>query len=390
MLYCRDLHTDVLENINNKPSIADLPKKNARPAKKMLTALSLFSGGGGLDLGFSASGFAVGCSSDIDSYSCKTLLINKGKKSFYDHAHSIPVDIREVSAKNLLKETKLGKTEIDIVLGGPPCQAFSVFGRRKGLDDPRGSLVWDYLRIIQEVLPRAFVFENVAGLKSIHQGKLYNEIINELSVGGIYKVSAHSYQVANFGIPQFRDRVFFIGSREGIDVPQMEPTHGGNSLLVKFPYRTAGEALQGLPEPDDNCNIPNHIGRTHSKRIITRYKNLEFGERDPKTRINKLHPQRPSFTIIVGSDKGGGKGHVHPFSPREVTPRESARMQTFPDWWEFYGTGRHVIRQVGNAVPPLFAAILAEHVRYHLFNDKSKKSYDELVDILGLDYLKKD
>ena len=248
------------------------------------------------------------------------------------------------------------------MIGGPPCQAFSIFGQRKGLNDPRGNLVWDYLRILQEIQPTAFVFENVAGLKSIHNGSLYNEILHSLELGGLYTVSAQSYQLANFGIPQFRDRIFFIGTKTGKLVPIMDSTHG-NSDSANAPYRTASEALRQLPEPGKSSDIPNHSGRKHSQRIIDRYHGLEFGERDPNTRINKLHPERPSYTIIVGSDKGGGKGHVHPFSPREVTPRESARMQTFPDWWEFYGTGRHIIRQVSNAVPPLIAAQLAAHIR---------------------------
>ena len=385
-----DLFSTVVERGTSSDTheSANILTSEKQPKSKSLTALSLFSGGGGLDLGFSASGFEVRCSSDIDSYSCKTLVLNNGKKSFYKHAHSIAADIRQITASELLKEACLEKTEIDIILGGPPCQAFSVFGLRKGLDDPRGNLVWEYLRVIKEVQPKAFVFENVAGLKSIHGGKLFDEIAEELSLGGLYTVSTHSYQVAEFGIPQFRDRVFFIGARNGCLVPPMKPTHGLVATTEKRPYRTAREALQFLPELGIETSIPNHIGRKHSERIIERYKNLAFGERDPKTRINKLNPERPSFTIIVGSDNGGGKGHVHPFNPREVTPRESARMQTFPDWWEFYGTGRHVIRQVGNAVPPLFAALLAEHVKAHVFNEKKKKSYQELIEILGLDYLK--
>jgi len=104
---------------------------------------------------------------------------------------------------------------------------------------------------------------------------------------------------------------------------------------------------------------------------------LEFGERDTKTRINKLNPSRPSFTIIVGSNVGGGKGHVHPFQPREVTPRESARLQTFPDWWEFDGQGRNVIRQVGNAVPPLFSALLAEYIKQYIFGIILIKGIDD-------------
>lgn len=354
---------------------------------KVLTALSLFSGGGGMDLGFSAAGFRVGCSSDIDPYSCKTLLINSNKKRIYRHAHSIQADITKVSAEKLLSEANLDRASIDVVIGGPPCQAFSVFGQRKGLDDPRGNLVWEYLRIIREVQPKAFVFENVAGLKSIHGGNLYKEILQELSLDGTYTVSAHSYQVADFGIPQFRDRIFFIGSKGATRVPPMEPTHGQESLLVSSPYRTAGEVLNQMPKPGTDSGIPNHIGRNHSARIVNRYKHLRFGERDSKTRINKLHPQRPSYTIIVGSDHGGGKGHVHPFVPREVTPRESARMQTFPDWWEFAGTGRHVIRQVGNAVPPLFAAMLASHLKKHIFGARKISTYDDLIKALGLDYL---
>jgi DNA (cytosine-5)-methyltransferase 1 len=363
-------------------------EKKSNKSAKTLNALSLFSGGGGLDLGFSAAGFKVRVSSDIDSFSCTTLEINKGKKSFYKHAKAVQADITKVDAQDLLKGVYADASGIDLVIGGPPCQAFSVFGQRKGLGDPRGNLVWDYLRIIQEIQPAAFVFENVAGLKSIHDGKLYEEILESLTLGGMYTVSAHSYQLADFGIPQFRERIFFIGAKNGNQVPQMTPTHG-NAPNTPNPYRTAGEALRFMPKPGEACKLPNHVGRKHSQRIVDRYRSLVFGERDPKTRINKLHPKRPSYTIIVGSDKGGGKGHVHPFTPREVTPRESARIQTFPDWWQFHGAGRHVIRQVGNAVPPLFAAQLAEHVKMHVFGRKSKKSYEELVDILGLDYLLK-
>lgn len=371
-------------------SIIDIPdvqnKNVSKPQKRTLNAIGLFSGGGGLDLGFSAAGFNIRVSSDIDAFSCKTLEINSGKKPFYNHAKPLQADITKITAQDLLDNGNVERGNIDLLIGGPPCQAFSIFGRRQGLNDPRGNLVWEYLRILRDIQPTVFVFENVAGLKSIHNGSLYDEILKSLELEGIYTVAAHHYQLANFGIPQFRDRVFFIGTKTGKLVPEMEPTHGDPSC-GQAPYRTAAEALRLLPEPLKSLHIPNHTGRKHSQRIIDRYHSLEFGERDPKTRINKLHPERPSFTIIVGSDKGGGKGHVHPFSPREVTPRESARMQTFPDWWEFHGTGRHVIRQVGNAVPPLFAAQLAEHIKAHVFGVKRKKSYTELSAILGLEYL---
>lgn len=384
------MKTSAAHNLANKSSPQSTSSTTATDNqrstdKKDLVALSLFSGGGGLDLGFSAAGFKVGVSTDIDHHSCQTLVLNNNKKPFYSHAHSIPADIKKVTAKGLLKEAEI-EGSVDIVLGGPPCQAFSVFGKRQGLKDPRGTLVWEYLRIISEVEPRAFVFENVAGLKSIHEGKLLAEILEQLSLGGAYTVTVHCYQVAEYGIPQFRERIFIIGTKNGISVPPMIATHGEGKDKKK--YRTVKEALRYLPEPKTSKSVPNHYGREHSQRIINRYEALEFGERDTKTRINKLNPSRPSFTIIVGSDRGGGKGHVHPTTPREVTPRESARMQTFPDWWEFSGRGRHVIRQVGNAVPPLFSALLAEHIRVHVFGKKPRNTYSDFIKILDIGYLK--
>ena len=277
-----------------------------------------------------------------------------------------------------LKENKVG-----LVYGGPPCQSFSVFGRRKGLADDRGILLWEFVRIVNEVEPKAFILENVVGLKTYDNSSVLAELQDRLSQNGKYTISLHQYDLADFGIPQFRKRIFLIGSKEGIIVPPMVQTHGNS----KKPYRIVKEVLQGLDEPNI-ISFPNHKARVHSQRIIDRYAALKFGERDPKTRINKLHPDRPSFTIIVGSNEGGGKGHVHPYSSREVTPRESARIQTFPDFWEFSGTSKHPIRQIGNAVPPLFAAQLGNHVRKYLFNEKVTISYDDAINFLGLDYLK--
>lgn len=116
---------------------------------------------------------------------------------------------------------------------------------------------------------------------------------------------------------------------------------------------------------------------------------MAFGERDSKTRINRLDPNKPSYTIVVGSDKGGGKGHVHPYQPREVTPRESARMQTFPDYWKFTGPSRHQIRQVGNAVPPLFGGVIASELLRYGFGEDDAPDYNKLINILGLDYLQR-
>ena len=354
-----------------------------------IKTISLFSGGGGIDLGFSVAEFDIVYSTDIDPYSCETLKLNQGRKSYYSEHLVETTDIKSLKVSTILRKVESSKSEIKFILGGPPCQAFSVFGKRKGLEDPRGNLVYEYARIIKELKPKGFLFENVSGLKTIHNGDLYKKLIETLSFDGEYTVGAYEYDVANYGIPQFRSRVIITGSQKGIKVSKMLATHiaqdfvSNNSLL---PYKTVKQVLEDMPSPSENT-LFNHIGREHSRRIIDRYRGLDFGERDPLTRINKLHPARPSYTIIVGSDKGGGKGHVHPYFPREVTPRESARLQTFPDWWEFAGTGRHVIRQVGNAVPPLFAALLAEHIKSEVFNLKDNIGYNNLLKKLELPFL---
>lgn len=359
--------------------------------KNLINTLGLFSGGGGLDLGVSAIGMNIIFSSDIDSHSCKTLKLNQNKKPFLNNHPVICEDIRNLNSKIIV--SALNGKNVDFVIGGPPCQAFSVFGKRKGLEDPRGDLVFEYARIIKETNPEAFLFENVAGIKTIHNGELYKKLLSELSIDGKYYVNYHEYELADFGVPQFRKRVFFIGTKNLKAIAPMLPTHCANDELFYqlAPFNTVSKALSSLPTPiidwSDIACLNSHVGRKHSDRIIERYQNLKFGERDSRTRINKLHPNKPSYTIIVGSDAGGGKGHVHPYEPREVTPRESARIQTFPDWWSFSGTGRHVIRQVGNAVPPLFAAILAKYLAKEIFNVDVNLSFEQIIHTLELEYL---
>lgn len=353
-------------------------------SNKRLSAIALFSGGGGLDLGFAAAGFDIRVSTDIDLVSCTTLEKNMGRRKRFFSSHPVvKEDIANLSASRLLKEGGLGKGEVDIVIGGPPCQSFSVSGQRKGLDDPRGELVLQFLRIIQGLRPQAFIFENVHGLASLHDGEVLKKLKNCLSMKGEYKVGAQIYELAAYGIPQWRKRVFIVGSKTGNTLPRMLETHGEEDGLK--PFRTVGEVLYGMPSP--GSGLANHRARAHGKRVARRYQSMAFGKRDKYTRINRLDPERPSYTIVVGSDKGGGTEHIHPYEPRAVTPRESARLQTFPDWWEFDGNVRHMIRQIGNAVPPLFAAQYASHIRQHVFGDKRPPTARTLVKKIGLDFL---
>lgn len=344
----------------------------------MRTLVSLFSGGGGLDLGLESAGFETLLASDIDEHSCISLEANKNRsmtmgKPFLRNANILQKDVLKLTSDEILAITGLKVGELDLLAGGPPCQAFSIFGKRKGREDPRGRLVDHYLRLVGELRPRAFVFENVFGLLTVDGGNIFREIQSQLArpVEGLnYRLSVHRCNAADYGVPQFRDRVFIIGSRDGYEVPEIGPICGApidSSNLL--PWRTAADGLRGIPEMGTD-GWHNHTGRKHSDRIIERYEALEYGERDHKTRINRLDPNRPSFAIIVGSDAGGGKGHVHPHLPREVTPRESARMQCFPDWWWFSGTSRHPIRQVGNAVPSLLGYAVGRTILSAIFRDE--------------------
>jgi DNA (cytosine-5)-methyltransferase 1 len=359
------------------------------------TLISLFSGGGGLDLGLEAAGFETLLATDIDAHSCKTLrrgtqLAKAKKKPFLKSATVLEGDITQVTAAEIMRQANVRRGEVDLLAGGPPCQAFSVFGQRKGVDDPRGRLLEDYLRILSEMQPRAFMFENVFGLMTIGGGAVFRNLCKKLESPGNatrYTLSTFRLNAADYGVPQYRDRVFIIGSREGKTLSTIPPIcapSAQSSDLFLLRQRTVRDALRGLPPLGEK--LSNHTSREHSKRIIERYRKLRPGERDSKTRINKLDLSKPSFTIIVGSDKGGGKGHVHPVEPREVSPRESARIQTFPDWWEFSGTSRHPIRQVGNAVPPLLAAMIGREMIATIFG-RERRSLKKIVAKLDQQHL---
>lgn len=339
-----------------------------------------------MDCGLEAAGFRTLFATDIDYHSCVTLRHARlraylGEDGGLLNAAIVQSDINALTPAMILDKSGIKIGELDLLTGGPPCQSFSVFGRRQGLNDPRGKLVWQYLRILRGTLPKVFVFENVPGLLTIEGGTVFERFLDEVqktSKGSSYSVKKYVLEAARYGVPQFRTRVIVVGVLNGIGLqppPETGPieTHGGEHKVwmrgngFDLPFNTVTDALQNLPKIGAAASPRNHVGRIHGEEIISRYGRLSFGERDSKTRVNKLHPERPSFTIIVGSDKGGGKGHVNPFEPREVTPRESARIQTFPDWWGFSGTSRHPIRQIGNAVPPVLAAAIGSFILERIF-----------------------
>lgn len=379
-----------------------------------LPVISVFSGAGGLDLGLEASGiFETRCCLEIDSHSCKTLRNNRregrktGTHDFLSNAIVLNRDAWQVDGDDLLKAARLRKGQVALLSGGPPCQSFSVAGRRRGMDDPRGNLMWRFIDYIKALEPECFWLENVPGLLTVNGGETFKQILQTLESIQPYKVKFYVVDAADYGVPQYRKRVFIIGSRSGAelpdDLPELLKTHDEADRIKKdvfqmnifhvepkadrLPRACVKHALIGLS--GELGTVHNHVGRIHSDEVKNIYEGLKFGERYSAHRVNRLHPDRPSYTIVVGSGKGGGKGHVHPFCPRQVTARESARMQTFPDFWRFSGTGRHPIRQVGNAVPPVLAAVWAKSLAIKLFGAplSSVRTNDETLGSLGQSHL---
>ncbi|EMX0223367.1 DNA cytosine methyltransferase [Vibrio fluvialis] len=317
--------------------------------------VSVFCGGGGLDLGFTLAGFKPLFSSDLIAHGCETI-----KKNLPGHLVE-PHDICELSGKYVLD--KINK-DVDFVIGGPPCQSFSILGSRGSINDPRGQLVFEYARFINEVSPKGFLFENVPGILTVNKGKDWEELKEFFRSETGYTLSTAKLNSADYGVPQIRNRVFLIGMKDSkfSDWPEAEffpedslEVANGNSQYIASKY-----ALESLE------SAPNHIKRVHSERVYNRYKVIPQGGRCKVDRTDRIDGEKPSGTVLVGSGGGGGRPFIHPYEHRHLTVREAARLQSFPDWWEFSGPGTWQYRQVGNAVPPIMAMKIAQRLKIHL------------------------
>lgn len=298
--------------------------------------ISLFCGGGGLDLGLGFAGFESLAVSDLIPSFVETVTHN------LPFAKGIAEDALKLTGKQLLNLA--GTDEIDLVAAGPPCQAFSILGRRGALDDPRGKLALKYFELVSEIQPRAFLFENVPGLLTVNKGDDWKRLIDYAQSVTQYKLHFARLNAAHFGIPQYRERVVVVGFRDEVNFDFPEPTVSLTDGL--------SPSIWALEEVD---GLPNHDIRIHGERVRGRYERIAQGERDATDHTDRIHADRPSRTVLVGSSAGGGRPHIHPHEPRVITVREGARLQSFPDWYEFKGPGTSQYRQIGNAVPPLLA-----------------------------------
>ena len=314
--------------------------------------ISLFSGCGGMDLPFHKAGFKVVWAIDSNKYACKTFSRNIADVIINDSIENI--DIAQVP-------------EAEICIGGFPCQDFSLIWKRPGLEGTRGNLYTYFLDFVNKKKPKAFVAENVKGLLSANNYQAIKQIISDFeSIAPGYLVKPKLYNFADYGVPQFRQRVLLVGIRmdTGFNFVHPQPEYGQNR---KKPYRTAGEALKNVEAVLDNNK--HHKIQTRTVEILNRIQpggNFSDIPKDSPYYVKgmishvyrRIHPDKPSSTIIAGG--GGGTWGYHYLEPRSLTNRERARLQTFPDDFVFEGSTTEVRRQIGNAVPPQGIAAVVE------------------------------
>ena len=240
-----------------------------------LKIISLFTGAAGMDIGFEKAGFEVVVAIESDSACCDTIRLNMPKTSVIQSL------IEEVSTEKILKQGNLNPLEAALVIGGPPCQPFSMAGKRDGLNDKRGHLLKEFARIVKESLPTGFVLENVKGLLNWGKGSVKEAILREFTSPIEYKKKIYQYKVEcrllnalDYGVPQHRERVIFVGNRIGVDFKFPDATHGEINLLNQGlkPYRTVWEAIGDLPPAEE----PSNMAKIVANSVIKRKNNHEY------------------------------------------------------------------------------------------------------------------
>lgn len=330
---------------------------------KMYKYIDLFAGAGGMSLGFDNAEFENILAVEYDKCFAETY-------SFNFPEHNIKVaDIKSISNEEIKKI--VGNNKIDVIIGGPPCQGFSIAGKigRNFIDDERNQLFKEFVRFVDVVKPRIFVMENVAALKTHNKGKTIEEIIKEFEKIG-YTVKCDVLNAVDYGVPQQRRRIFVIGTL-------------GKENKFNFPKKTTKQmtikdALKDLPElkSGETSDIPNHNAMNHSKQMLEKMSYVKDGgnrndipeDIRPKSgdirKYIRYNSNEPSICIT-----GDMRKVFHFNQNRALTGRELARIQTFPDDFIFKGNAGKVQQQIGNAVPPELAFQIANSVREVLDNE---------------------
>lgn len=326
-----------------------------------IPVVSFFSGAGGLDLGLEAAGFSHTLLVEKNPLFCDTLKYNRPDWSVEAGDLSNTESMIELVSKKIGKRKKFD----GLFVGGPPCQPFSIAANQRFSKDgdnfkrvgfaheTNGNLLFEYIDLIKHFRPRAFLIENVPGLVDVDGGEQLERAYRELESCG-YKIHQPLTLKADYHfVPQQRIRLFIIGNRLENDFEPPRPTHHSLSVGPIFDLNLR--------------DVKNHVTREHSAESVLRYMMLPYGSRDQLGRVDRLDPLFPSKTVIAGGSAGGGRSHLHPYVPRTLSVRECARIQTFPDEFEFLGPVARQFTQVGNAVPPVLAAQLGKAILKSFF-----------------------
>ncbi len=355
-------------------------------------AIDLFAGAGGLSLAFEQAGFDIVAAVEIDPIHCAVHHYN-----FPDTA-TLCASVTDLTGDEIRCSAGIGNRQVDVVCGGAPCQGFSLIGKR-ALDDPRNELIFHFVRLIRELQPSYFVFENVKGLTIGKHKKFLDEVVAEMTNAG-YQVAMpwKVLNAADFGVPQSRQRLFLMGARKGLPIPEYpipsERIKVRDAILDipnadDFPELLQGDSvhttystnalyakrLRGLISDPKDYSYPRKFDRTlltcsgrteHTELSKKRFIDTLNGETEAVSRFLKLDPNGVCNTLRAGTDSARGAftspRPIHPTYPRVITVREAARLHSYPDWFRFHSTKWHGFREVGNSVPPLLGRAVALEV----------------------------
>jgi DNA (cytosine-5)-methyltransferase 1 len=381
-------------------------------------AVDLFAGAGGMTLGFEQAGFDVLAAVELDPIHASVHEYN------FPFWTTICRSVSQTSAQEIREQSAIGDRDIDVVFGGPPCQGFSLMGKRD-LSDERNSLVFDFVRLVLDLQPKYFVLENVRGITVGKQRQILETVMTEFPRHG-YQVRQNPQilNAANYGVPQNRQRLFLLGCRQGLTLPQYPdaktcfsqpahqtklksncPTSSRRTSLPNTP--TVGEAIGDLPEVNHypelklrdwvvaNYGQPSSYARklrnptlvtdnyaykreypaklltcsrrtNHTSQTITRFAQTIPGKSDRISHFYRLDLTGICTTLRAGTASNRGAftspRPIHPVTPRCITVREAARLHSYPDWFMFHATKWHGFRQIGNSVPPLLAQAIAQEI----------------------------
>lgn len=341
---------------------------------KRLKAISLFSGAMGLDLGIEKAGIEIKLCVEMNKQAAATIRNNT-------HIPVIDRDITTVTSEELLEVSKLKKGEVDLIVGGPPCQAFSTAGARRGLNDFRGNVIIQYLRVVSDLHPQYFILENVRGILSTKlnalpeeykeyegikdlKGSVIRFLANEFKKIG-YTISFALFNAANYGVPQIRERVIIFGNKGDKRIPLPQPTHSELGLYNTKKWITLGEVINDLPHPSENEYIK--LREKTEKYMLQIKEGENWTALDPVVAkeamgkaydlpggrtgfFRRLSSKKPSPTLVT-SPTMPATLICHPTELRPLSIKEYARIQQFPDDWIFYGGIADIYKQIGNAVP---------------------------------------